>query len=52
MISILLAIEAIEEESEREVVGRIYAQYSTKVKAIAYKIMKNPQILLRSYNHV
>lgn len=43
MISILLAIEAIEEESEREVVGRIYAQYSTKVKAIAYKIMKNPQ---------
>lgn len=43
MISILMAIEAIEEESERELVSRIYTLYSPKVKVIAYKIMHNNQ---------
>lgn len=43
MISILMAIEAIEEENERELVSRLYSRYSSKVKAIAYKIMRNNQ---------
>lgn len=43
MISILMAIEAIEEENERELVSRLYLRYSSKVKAIAYKIMRNNQ---------
>ncbi len=43
MISILMAIDDIEDENEREIVSSLYSKYSSKVKAIAYKIMRNNQ---------
>lgn len=43
MVNILLAIHAIDDESERALVNRLFAQYSSKVKGMAYKIMKNQQ---------
>ena len=41
MINIWMAIEAIEDENERELIGKLYLQYSKKIKGLAYKIMLN-----------
>lgn len=42
MIDILLSIEAIEDDNEREYVGILYERYSEKVKCYAQYILKNP----------
>ena len=43
MINILFAIQAIENESERELVNRLFTEYAPKIKGMAYKIMGNQQ---------
>lgn len=43
MINIYFAIEAIENDDERDLVMKLYKQYSKKVSAIAYKILANKE---------
>lgn len=43
MIDILLAIEAIEDEQEREFIGELFDRYSKRVKALAWEILKNEE---------
>ena len=41
LIDILLSIEAIEDDNEREYVGLLYEKYSKKVKCLAKNVLKN-----------
>lgn len=43
MIDILLAIEAIEDEQEREFIGELFDRYSKRVKALAWGILGNEE---------
>jgi len=43
VIDILLAIEAIEDEQEREFIGELFDRYSKRVKALAWEILKNEE---------
>ncbi len=43
MIDILLAIETIENESEREFIGQLFEQYSQRIKKAAWKILENEE---------
>lgn len=43
MIYILSAINTIEEESERALLNRLFIQYASKIKGMAYRIMGNQQ---------
>lgn len=43
MIDILLAIESIEDEQEREFIGELFDRYSKRVKALAWGILGNEE---------
>ena len=43
MIDILLAIEAIEDEQEREFIGELFDRYSKRVKALAWGVLGNEE---------
>ena len=41
MIDVLLTVDAIDDEDERDCIGRIYGQYAVRIKAYAMKMLGN-----------